>query len=206
MLAQRLGIDHLDTGAMYRAVAHKLIEIGAYDEGIIIDDRQLEGILQHTSVHISIQDGVQKVYLDGDEVTDEIRRPHMAKITSSVVSVHPIVRHYITKLQREAVVHKSYVLDGRDIGTVVLPNADYKFFITASIDVRVARRKQEMQDKGYDVDLLQLREDIVARDIRDSNRAHSPLLQAQDAVLIDTTEESIEQSLQRLLQYINNVL
>ena len=181
-VAEQLGYIYIDTGAMYRAVAWKTLRSGEAD----ID------------VRLSCTDGGTRVTVDGADVTGEIRTPEVTGIVSRVAALAP-VRAKMVDLQRAMAGAGKVVMDGRDIATNVLPNADVKVFLSASVEERARRRHKEMQEKGYDVDLAELQKEIAARDKQDSEREISPLRQADDAILIDSTGLSIEEVTARIL-------
>lgn len=198
MLARDYNILYLDTGAMYRACALKALEMGVdpEDEAAIVD------LMRNVKLDVVYENGVQKTLLDGRDVSEEIRQ-NPVSLASSTVSKHPSVRMHLVEKQREIAGRMSCVLDGRDIGTFVLPDADFKFYLTASPDVRAKRRYDELKAKGAEVDLLKLKEEIVRRDEQDMNRAFAPLKKAEDAVLIDTsdmTADEVAEAIKRSMQ------
>ena len=193
-LAAKLGFRYVDTGAIYRTVGYHmaLMGIGPKDtDGItrLIDDVMLEIRYDET--------GLQRMILNGADVTDEIRTPEMSRIVS-VISAQKVVRAFLLDVQRDLARKNNVVMDGRDIGTVVLPHADLKIFLTADVAVRAQRRWQELQQKGEKDTLEQVRRQMEQRDLQDSTRAIAPLKQAKDAVLVDTSEMDIEQTVQTL--------
>jgi len=195
ILAKDLGIDYIDTGAMYRAIALKIFRTGidpnnAYD---------LAKLLATTDVDYS----KGSVYLDGECVDGFIRTQEVSEM-ASVSSAIPAVREKLVALQKAMGDRKSLVMDGRDIGTVVLKdNADCKFFLTASAHVRALRRAKEYEEKGLPGDVKKVEEDIETRDYRDSHRALNPLKQADDAVLIDSSDMTIDEVISAMKGYIN---
>lgn len=196
-LSNQLNILYLDTGAMYRATALKAIalNIDTFDEvGVktFIDDINLE---------IKYIDGTQHTYLDGEDVSERIREPHVSMAASNISSLK-CVRLKMVDMQREIASQMSCVLDGRDIGSFVLPNADFKFYITASSSVRADRRFKELKLKGHDVDYDKLKEEIEQRDYNDKTRDFSPLRKAEDAIEIDTSFMTVEQVINKVLSYI----
>lgn len=196
-LSNQLNILYLDTGAMYRATALKAIalNIDTFDEvGVktFIDDINLE---------IKYIDGTQHTYLDGEDVSERIREPHVSMAASNISSLK-CVRLKMVDMQREIASQMSCVLDGRDIGSFVLPNADFKFYITASSSVRADRRFKELKLKGHDVDYDKLKEEIEQRDYNDKTRDFSPLRKADDAIEIDTSFMTVEQVINKVLSYI----
>ncbi len=196
-LSQKLNILYLDTGAMYRATALKAIALGidTFDEtGVLtfIDDINLV---------IKYIDGAQHTFLDGEDVSERIREPHVSMAASNISSLK-CVRLKMVDMQRKIASQMSCVLDGRDIGSYVLPNADFKFYITASSEVRADRRYKELTLKGHKVDFNELKKEIEQRDYNDKNRDFAPLKKAEDAVEIDTSFMNIEQVIGKVLSYI----
>ena len=196
-LARDYKILYLDTGAMYRACALKALE----EKIDLTNENEVEELFRALSLEVKYEDGKQKTILDGRDVSEEIRAPEVS-MASSTVSTHPFVRLKMAEKQREIASDMSCVLDGRDIGTFVLPSADFKFFLTASPDVRARRRQQELEAKGYKVDFEELKAGIIARDNQDMNREMAPLKQAEDAILIDTSDMTIEEVLQTIKKKI----
>lgn len=196
-LAKDMNILYLDTGAMYRACALKALKTGTdiSDETAIID------CMRDLNLEIKYEDGVQKTILDGEDVSERIREPEVS-MAASTVSQYPAVRLKMVEKQREIADRMSCVLDGRDIGTFVLPEADFKFFLTADPAVRAQRRYDELTAKGYKVDKKELEEEIVRRDRQDSSRAFAPLKKAEDSVLIDTSHMTPEEVLAELKRRI----
>ena len=197
IVATRLGYTYIDTGAMYRAVALKVLEskLPLTEEAIIEAARDVE-IDQQSA------DGVTKTFLDGRDVSKEIRTPEVSKIVSPVAKVG-FVRQRLTELQRKMATRGGVLMDGRDIGTVVLPNADVKIFLTASVTERARRRFEELKAKGFDVNLSEIEKDIATRDKIDSEREIAPLKQADDAILLDTTALTIEEVTAKIIELID---
>ena len=193
LLAKRIGADYIDTGAMYRAVALKLIRTGTdYRDG-----EALQAMLDAMDVDFS--EG--RTLLDGEDVSGLIRTPEISALASPSSGV-PAVRYKLTALQQAMGERKSIVMDGRDIGTVVFPGADYKFYLTASADERARRRTEEMRAKGEAADFETIRADIIQRDYQDSHREFRPLRKAEDAVEIDSTGMSIETVVDTMMAFI----
>lgn len=185
--AARLGYTYIDTGAMYRAVALKVIQSGkTLDENLIKD------------IEIALDES-GKVFLDGVDVTKEIRTPEVSRGASDVAKFG-FVRKKLTELQREMAKRGKVIMDGRDIGTQVLPNADLKIFLTATVDERAKRRFLELKAKNFPADLEQIKKDIALRDKQDSEREIAPLAQAEDAILLDSTNLSVEQVVEEILR------
>lgn len=198
MLSARLGIVYLDTGALYRAVGLK-----AYRDGWEEKDESVAARLPVTDIKVKYDEtGKQRVFLDGKDVSEDIRRDFVSGYGSRF-SALPSVRAALLSLQRTVAAEYSSVLDGRDIGTVVLPNAEFKFFLTASVDIRARRRTEELLAKGQSAVFETVKADIEARDYRDSHRAVSPLKKADDAVEIDSSDLSAEEVVEKMLSYIH---
>lgn len=201
LLASRLGYIHIDTGAMYRAVGLKVLKnnVSPHDSERIID------ILNSTDIQVKLVDGKQLVFLDGEDVTEEIRQPEVSMYASDVSKIRE-VRERLVKIQQELAKQKGVIMDGRDIGTHVLPNAELKIFLTASAEERAKRRFLELKQKGYEVDYYQLLDEIKKRDQNDMTREFAPLKIAEDAVIIDSTSLSIEEVLQKVLDLFYKVI
>lgn len=187
-VAKRLGIIYLDTGAMYRSVAYYVLKHGVS----VSDEKSVQGILGGLVMDIRYEDGAQQIYVCGENVTPYLREPHMSKAASDV-SALPAVRYKMVELQREFAASHDVVLDGRDIGTFVLPEANCKFYMTASPEERAERRHKELAEKGSACTFKEVLDDINKRDYNDSHRAVAPLRQADDAVYIDTTDMTPEE-------------
>ena len=196
-LAKRLNITYLDTGAMYRTVALKSLLIGVD----VTDVKGVEEMLPSVDLDIKYIDGVQHVYLDGKDVSKEIREHRMSKAASDISRI-PAVRLKLVEMQRALAAKYDCVLDGRDITSYVLPNADYKFFITASPEVRAKRRFDELAAKGETIEFSVLLEDIKKRDYNDSHRDFAPLTRTEDSVYIDTSDMTIDEVLAEVLSHI----
>ncbi len=199
-VAKELGFVYIDTGAMYRASALACLR---KDINIKENPQKAIEIVNNISIDIEYIDGTQRIFLNGEDVSDKIRTPEIS-MGASDVSAILAVREKLVAFQRKLAGTKNVIMDGRDIGTHVLPDAEVKIFLTASSDVRAKRRHKELLEKGIDTDFSQVLEDIKNRDLQDSTRAASPLKQADDAVLLDTSELSFEESVQAVLKLINN--
>lgn len=187
LLAQRLGFMYLDTGAIYRTV-------GVYIDWMGIGSKDTDGVrrlIDEVNIDIRFEDGVQRMILNGKDVTDEIRTPEMSKFASDI-SAMPFVRSFLLETQRDFARKNDVIMDGRDIGTVVLPDADVKIFLTASPEERAERRFEELQAKGEKTTLEKVLEDINRRDANDTGRTAAPLKKAKDAIEVDTTGLSVE--------------
>lgn len=197
-LAREFKILYLDTGAMYRACALKVLDAGVDIE----NETAVYDLLLGVKLDIAYdENGEQKTLLDGVDVSQEIRKPHVS-MAASTVSKYRSVRFHLTEKQREIARRESCVLDGRDIGTFVLPDADFKFFLTAQPQVRAKRRYEELLEKGYQVDFEELLQEILRRDEQDSTRNFAPLKKADDAIEIDTSEMTIEEVLSMIIKKI----
>ena len=193
LAAKKLGYTYIDTGAMYRAVAWKTIQQNrAISEELILE------VVKDIDVTLQYANGKTKVMVGTDDVSSAIRTPEVSAIVSQVAALGP-VRVKMVDLQRKMAERGGVLMDGRDIATNVLPNADVKIFLTASIEERALRRWKEMKEKGYAIALDKPQADIAARDKADSEREISPLVQADDAVLLDTTGLSIDEVVARIL-------
>lgn len=198
LLSQKLGIMYLDTGAMYRALALNAIRKGIDTKNSV----KVTALLAGLDIRISFQDGNQKVILGGEDVSGLIRTDEVSMGASNVSAI-PEVRKKLVELQQKIASNDSVVMDGRDIGTHVLPNADVKVFLTASVRERAQRRFEELKEKGLlTKSFEELEKEIELRDHNDSNRAASPLKQADDAVLLDTSGLSIPESVERILEIV----
>jgi len=197
IIAKKLGILYLDTGAMYRAIGLKALRLGINTRDI----SAVEAILPTTAVEIKYVDGVQNIFLDGENVTPFIRE-HAVSMAASDVSAIPAVRLKLVELQREIAKKNDCILDGRDIGTYVLPDAKYKFYITATAEERANRRYKELLEKGQTISYDEVLLDIVTRDKNDSTRKFAPLKKADDAYEFDTTTMSIDEVVRELLDRI----
>lgn len=198
ILAKDLSFIYIDTGAMYRAVG-----LYCYRNNIDIDSEEdVVKSLDNIKINIFYKDGNQEIELNGEIVSKEIRENHISKC-ASVVSQYKEVRERLVALQQELAKKNSVIMDGRDIGTVVLPDADLKIYLVASDDVRAERRYKELIEKGQDVDLEKIKEELKERDFRDSNRENSPLKQAEDAILLDNSKMTIEEVVEKVKQLFN---
>ena len=199
LAAKELNCTYIDTGAMYRAVAWKTLQ-----QNQPVTDELILSVVPDIQVELFYQDGKTTVKVDGTDVTTAIRTPEVTAIVSQVAALGP-VREKMVELQRHMAENGSVLMDGRDIATNVLPNANVKIFLTASIEERARRRFKEMQAKGYDVKLEELQADIAARDKADSEREISPLVQAEDAELLDTSHMSIDEVVRAIVDRCHEV-
>ena len=192
-LASSIGYIYVDTGALYRAVGVNAMRKGADTKNA----EQVVATLADADVSLRFVDGEQRVFLGEEDVSLAIRTPE-ASMAASNVSAIPAVREFLFDLQRNIAAGNDCIMDGRDIGTVVLPNAQVKIFLTASAEVRAKRRYDELLAKGMQADYNQVLEEMIQRDYQDSHRAIAPLKQADDAVLVDTSDMNLEQVLETL--------
>lgn len=195
--AAELGFIYVDTGALYRSVGWYVAQKGG-------DTASAEAVVPHLSdisVELRFLDGVQRVFVNGQDVSEAIRTPDMGMHASNVSAI-PAVRTFLFQLQKDIAAKNSVVMDGRDIGTVVLPNADVKIFLTASPEDRARRRYEEHIARGQSVDYEQILQDVIQRDYQDSHREIAPLRQAEDAILLDTTGNELEQSVRLVIDTI----
>jgi len=200
-IAHKLGFLYIDTGAMYRALTLKAIDERIGERDIL----RLVEMANNTSIELMNKpDGSLQVLLDGRDVTDIIRQTHITKLVSEIAKIKE-VRQVMLELQRRLGMSRDSVLDGRDIGTVVFPDADKKFFIDAQFPERVKRRYNELKELGHDVSLEAVELDLRNRDTIDSNREVAPLKKAEDAIYIDTTNMTIEEAVNKVLNEIKSI-
>lgn len=199
--AQQLGYIYVDTGALYRAIGYHAAKCGVDTANAA----EVVPLLAQMNVELRFVQDEQRVFVNGGDVSDYIRTPEMSMIASQV-SAMPPVRAFLFDLQRDIAKASNVVMDGRDIGTVVLPHAQVKIFLTASPEERAGRRWRELQEKGEAATLEEVLADVVQRDHNDCERAIAPLKQAEDAVVVDTTGIGKEQSVERLVAVIRDAL
>ncbi|MEJ8544894.1 (d)CMP kinase [Brevibacillus borstelensis] len=195
MVAEKLGYLYIDTGSMYRALAWAALEHRVEIE----DEQAVSELLKNNGIRLKRDSSQQRVFWNEDDITDHIRTPHVSQY-ASIVASYGSVREQMLVLQRQLARVGNVVMDGRDIGTHVLPDAEVKIFLTASIRERAERRLKELLQKGHQTDLAELEDEIAERDKRDMEREVAPLRQAEDAVLVDTTGMTIPQVVDRILQ------
>ncbi|QIY82699.1 (d)CMP kinase [Chryseobacterium sp. NEB161] len=200
LIAKKLGLIHMDTGALYRGITYFALQNCTGDNGQI-NIAQLISRLPEIRLEFQDIDGELQLFLNGVNINKEIRFPQVSD-NVSLVAKEAEVRNYLLQTQRDIASKGGVIMDGRDIGTVVLPNADYKFFMTASQDERARRRFLELQHAGEDTDIETVKQNLITRDTIDSERAVSPLKQADDAILIDNTNINREQTIDLILSYI----
>ena len=196
-VATELGYLYIDTGAMYRAIGYKAINSGVD----LNDEARVSEIAKSTKLELKITESGQGVFVDDENVSDKIRTAEVS-MAASRVSAIPMVREILVDLQREIAGSNNVVMDGRDIGTVVLPDAEVKIFLTATAEDRAMRRYIEMKEKGIDTSYQAVLEDMQKRDYNDTHRAASPLRAAEDACVIDTSGKTLGESVQLLLDYV----
>lgn len=194
MVSKKLNCIYVDTGAMYRAVALFFIKNGIASD----DEKRIAKEIENIQVDIQFEAGDQKVLLNGKDVTEEIRAERVGKWASEI-SKYTLVREYLVKMQREVAAKQDVVMDGRDIGTVVLPQANVKIYLTASSKVRAMRRYNELTQKGVFCDIHEIEQGIMERDAQDMNREISPLRQAKDAILIDSSNMTIDEVVEKIV-------
>lgn len=188
ILSHKLGFIYVDTGAMYRAIALYCLRQGLKAE----EEEKIERLLPQIEVSIAYEEGNQVVYLNGENVSDQIRTPQVSAMTSPVAAYGP-VREKLLELQRRLARENDVVMDGRDIGTHVLPDAELKIYLTASVETRALRRYKELEEKGDKTPLTEIEESIRQRDERDMNREIAPLKQAEDAYFLDSSDLTIDE-------------
>ena len=198
IISSKLDILYLDTGAMYRACALEAI----LQNADCLDEEKVAKFINEIDLKIEYENGTQKTILRGKDVSKDIRKNEVSLMASNISSL-PCVRLKMVEMQRQVAKENNCILDGRDIGTYVLPNANYKFYITAKAEVRAERRYKELLEKGQAVDFDTLLNEINKRDYNDSHRAFAPLRQAEDAILIDTSYMSVEEVVNTILEIIN---
>lgn len=197
-LAKMLGAIYIDTGAMYRTVALAAIKRGIDTQ----DGDALAAMVEEIEIDVRFGEKGQEIYLDGENVNGLIRTPEVS-LGASRVAVFPPVRHKMVEIQRGIASKNNVVMDGRDIGTYVLKDAQYKFFLIATVEIRAMRRYKELIAKGMEADLEEIKRDIEFRDKNDSSREMAPLRQAEDAILIDTSNQSIQEMVDDMAGYID---
>lgn len=194
MVSKKLNCIYVDTGAMYRAVALFFIKNGIASD----DEKRIAKEIENIQVDIQFEAGDQKVLFNGKDVTEEIRAERVGNWASEI-SKYTLVREYLVKMQREVATKQDVVMDGRDIGTVVLPQANVKIYLTASSKVRAMRRYNELTQKGVFCDIHDIEQGIMERDAQDMNREISPLRQAKDAILIDSSNMTIDEVVEKIV-------
>ena len=197
-VANKIGFHFLNTGMIFRAITYLLLK----NNIDITNNKLLHNILNNTQIDVEYIDGKQIVYVNGEDTSNVVSSPEVAKYTSPY-SQNPIIRQEVVKIQRNFSKKYNLVIEGRDIGTEVFPDAKYKFFITASIQARTNRRYETMKVQYPNITKKEIQESLLQRDFNDSTRKISPLRQADDAVLIDTSNDSIEESINKIISHID---
>ena len=198
-LARRLGYVYIDTGAMYRSLALRVKGRGVSPE----DELALKRLALSLHIRFATEGEETRVFCEGEDITGAIRTPEMSRLASSI-SKQKGVREALVQMQREMGKEGGVVLEGRDIGTVVFPDADVKFYLDAESNERIKRRYDEMTEKGMKVDLEETREELLQRDYNDTHRVHSPLKKATDAVLVDSTHRSVGEVVEEMVRVIKH--
>ena len=205
-IAKKLGILHLNTGRLYRAVGLYAYKHGYFPKNkktgqVVINKKEVNDVIANADINVKYIDGLQHTYLNGDDVSELLTTPIISDY-SSRVSVVPEIRDYVTDIQRKVAESNNVVMEGRDITSNVLPNAKYKFFITASPEVRAERRLNELLEKGLTCTYEEILEDIRERDRRDITREYCPLIQVPEAIVLDTTHNTLDEMVDKALSYI----
>ena len=198
-VAKELGYVYIDTGAMYRTVGLKAVRMGIDTT----DEKAVSAILSDLDIDIRHEGVEQHIFLDGENVSGEIRTPEISMAASNVSAIGN-VRVALVDMQRKLAANHDVVMDGRDIATFVLPDAEVKIFLTASVDARAERRYKELIEKGTEVSFEDVKKEMIQRDKNDSTRAVSPLKIAEDATVIDTSELNLEQSINKVVEFIRS--
>ena len=201
LVAKELGYNYVDTGAMYRALTYKFLSNGLKE----LEENEIKNLLENVDFRVEYVNGVQYVYVNDVEVSDKIRTAEVSKYTS-LFAKSPAIREFLIDTQRNLAVTNNIIMDGRDIASVVLPNADVKIFLTASVEERARRRMLDFERQGIEnVDFEKVKEDIKARDWQDENRDIAPLIKVESATLIDTTTMTIEEVVARMTDLVKVV-
>lgn len=199
IVAKRLGYLYLDTGALYRALAYKALK-----DKIILDDMDaINRLCSNTIISLNNIGGKIKVYVDGEDVGNKLRTEEIG-LAASKISTFPVVRQRLLDLQREAGVRGGIVAEGRDMGSVVFPSADYKFFLDADLEERTRRRHNELLNKGNSAGIPAIRKDMLARDKQDSKREIAPLKPTSSSIIIDSTKLSIPEVVEKIIRHVSN--
>ena len=198
MVAKDLGYNYVDTGAMYRGLTYDFLKNNLTE----LDEKKIELLLSKVKFEVKFIDRVQYVFVNGEDVSEKIRTAEVSKFTS-LFAKSPAVREFLIDTQRNLAMSNNIIMDGRDIASVVLPNADVKIFLTASVEERARRRVLDFERQGVvDIDFDKVKADIAARDYQDENRAIAPLVKVDDAVLIDTTNLTITEVVEKMTELI----
>ena len=197
LVAEKLKIHSFNTGMIFRAIAYFLNKKGVD----IQDEEKIAKILQSCDILVTFENGQQKVYIDKEDISNYVSLPSVAHLASEYSKLN-VVREKVKQIQRKFAKIYDLVVEGRDIGTEIFPDADYKFFVIADIDTRAMRRYETLKNTMSNVDLNKIKEDLKKRDYEDSHREISPLRKADDAIVIDTTNDTVPQSLNKILSFI----
>ncbi len=197
-VARELGIIYVDTGALYRTVGYHVYLNGKDPHNA----QEVGGLLDGIHIELKYENGSQRVILNGEDLGDKIRMPEMS-MYASAVSTLPVVREFLLEMQKSLARENSVVMDGRDIGTVIIPDADLKIFLTASNETRAKRRTLELLSKGVDAKYEDVLADMIERDKQDKNRDIAPAVPAPDAIIFDNSEMSVEESLKEIVRLVN---
>ena len=197
-VAHELGIVYVDTGALYRTVGYHVYLNGKDPHNV----QEVEALLSSINIELKYENGAQKVILNGEDLGDKIRMPEMSMYASAVSSI-PAVRAFLLEMQKTLAKENSVVMDGRDIGTVIIPDADLKIFLTASNETRAKRRTIELQSKGVNAKYEDVLSDMIERDRQDKTRDIAPAVPAEDAIFFDNSNMSVEESLKEIVRLLN---
>lgn len=198
-LSHRLSYIYLDTGALYRAVAYKMIQVGISQE----NREQLEDLCPHIKINLKNMRGRMMVMVDDEDVTDQLRTEEIGLIASRVSAI-PLVREILLQVQREAGKNGGIIAEGRDTGTVIFPHAEVKFFVDATVEQRVERRYRELLERGDRINYQEIKRDLIRRDRQDRERDIAPLVPSADAVIVDTTRMSVTDVLETMISVIKS--
>ena len=198
LVAKKLDYIYVDTGAMYRSIALYLLR-NSID---VVDEKKVIEACKDINIDIKYVEGLQHIYLNDEDISDEIRKEAVGNMASKAAAI-PVVREKLLQLQRDLAYNNNVIMDGRDIGTFVLPNADLKIYLTASVDARASRRYNELIQKGLNADLNKIKSDIEQRDYQDMNREIAPLKQAEDSVYLDSSDMSIDEVVDFIIEKAN---
>lgn len=197
-VAKELGIIYVDTGALYRTIGYHVYQSGKDPR----NENEVASLLPDINIELKYENGSQRVILNGEDLGDKIRLPQMSMYASAVSAI-PAVRRFLLEMQKSLARENSVVMDGRDIGTVIIPDADLKIFLTASVETRAQRRTIELLEKGVDARYEDVIADMIARDQQDKNRDIAPALPAEDAVIFDNSDMTVEESLKEIVRLVN---
>lgn len=198
-LSHHLSYIYLDTGALYRAVAYKMVQVGISQE----NREQLEDLCSHVKINLKNLGGKMRVMVDDEDVTDKLRTEEIGLIASKVSAI-PLVREILLQVQRESGENGGIIAEGRDTGTVIFPHAEVKFFMDATVEERVERRYRELLERGDRIDYQEIKRDLIRRDRQDRERNIAPLIPSTDAVIIDTTKMSVTDVLETMISVIKS--